>query len=376
MKLPISRSGQASRQASRHSGGQYRTPHSLRQVDQYKMVNFQDPAVVYNELLALMKFWLVVDGIFLWDFITTLDFEWSIIQGRRRYRWTIWIYSLSRMAALANVINNLILFNLNTPFNCQLAETLAFALAYLALSAASFLLVLRIVAIWKRNVIATGIAATIWVNNGAFFIRGISRVRYERVFLGNYCHPLNVQDFKVSMIIAFLTDIFLLIIMLVGLFRLDCHRPGALATGRFLWNQGVIWLLLAIVAGIVPTVSPASFSYMFLLFSLDAKVFACLDLNDPLTMIFLFPWEITMTIAASRMYRGLDDFLSSDVSHVPYKSGRRISDSGTRGTSTMPIPPNGIAVNVHTHSLTSHAIRPSLGSDMDGQPHEKPHESV
>jgi hypothetical protein len=40
-----------------------------------------------------------------------------------------------------------------------------------------------------------------------------------------------------TMIIAFLSDVFLLIIMLVGLFRLDCHRSGALATGRFLWNQ-------------------------------------------------------------------------------------------------------------------------------------------
>ena len=43
--------------------------------------------------------------------------------------------------------------------------------------------------------------------------------------------------------------------------------------------KGVIWLLLATVAGVVPTVSPASFSYISLLFSLDAKVFACLDLN-------------------------------------------------------------------------------------------------
>ena len=26
-----------------------------------------------------------------WEFITTLDFEWSFIQGGRRYRWTIWV---------------------------------------------------------------------------------------------------------------------------------------------------------------------------------------------------------------------------------------------------------------------------------------------
>ncbi|KAF8466572.1 hypothetical protein DFH94DRAFT_857436 [Russula ochroleuca] len=291
----------------------------------------------------------------------TLDFEWSIIQGRRGYRWTIWVYSFSRVAALATLIIDLVLLNLNTVYNCQLFETLALVLAYLALASASFLLMLRIIAIWKRNIVAVGIAASIWVNNGVFFIRGIARIRYTRVFFGNYCTPLNFQDTKVTMIIAFLTDVFLLIIMLVGLFRLDCHRRGAVATGHFLWNQGVIWLLLAILAGVVPT------------------VFACLNLNEVLNTMFFFPWIITMTIAATRMYRGLDDFLSSDAPHVSHEGGRKIPDSATRGTLPMPIPLDGIVVNVHTahsHSLTSQAIRPSLGSDMDRQLQEKPDELV
>ena len=66
-------------------------------------------------------------------------------------------------------------------------------------------------------------------------------------------------------------------------------------------------------------------------------------------------------------------------SHVPYRSGRRIPDSVTRGTSAMLVPLDGIAVNVHTHSLTSQVIRPdSLGnaSAMDKQLEEKSHELV
>ena len=26
-----------------------------------------------------------------WEFVTTLDYEWSVIQGHRPYRWTIWV---------------------------------------------------------------------------------------------------------------------------------------------------------------------------------------------------------------------------------------------------------------------------------------------
>jgi len=28
-----------------------------------------------------------------WEFVTTLDYEWSIIRKRRPYQWTIWVSS-------------------------------------------------------------------------------------------------------------------------------------------------------------------------------------------------------------------------------------------------------------------------------------------
>jgi hypothetical protein len=30
-----------------------------------------------------------------WEFVTTLDFEWSVIRGRRPYLWTIWVCNAS-----------------------------------------------------------------------------------------------------------------------------------------------------------------------------------------------------------------------------------------------------------------------------------------
>ncbi|KAH9988692.1 hypothetical protein BJV77DRAFT_730005 [Russula vinacea] len=318
---------------------------------QLRMVNFHDPTVVAIDNLATSKLWHVVNGLFLWEFFTTLDYEWSFIQGRRRYRWTIWIYSFSRMAALADVITRFVL--LDTQVGCKLSEILALFPTYLAQAAASFLIVIRIVAIWNRNVIVIVIAIIMWAINGVFFIQGFSQLRYKRVFPGGYCTALNIGNAKTTVVASFITDIILLVIMLVGLFRLESHRKGAMATGRFLWNQGVIWLFLATFAGIVPT------------------VFICLNLNEPLSTIFRYPWIITMTIASTRMYRGLDNFLSSDIHfsvHVP-----------TGPTPTMPISFEGIRVDTHTahsHSLTSQEIPHSLDSNMDGQPQEKPREIV
>jgi hypothetical protein len=115
--------------------------------------------------------------------------------------------------------------------------------------------------------------------------------------------------------------------------------------------------------------------------------------------MFHIPWVITLSIAATRMYRRLDDFLSSDMydnrlflyalcslreshcsAHVPPHNGsRRISISGTWDTPAVPIPLDGIRGDVrtaHNHTVTSQAIRHSLGSDMDRQLHDKPHELV
>jgi hypothetical protein len=79
-----------------------------------------------------------------WEFITTLDYEWSVIQGRRPYRWTIWVsivllglmrptaepqtdviplqvHSLTRVATLLAVIVNMIGFDSASPINCQVS---------------------------------------------------------------------------------------------------------------------------------------------------------------------------------------------------------------------------------------------------------------
>ncbi len=96
------------------------------------MVNFHDPVVIAKEQGVcaqyslsksegnwaylpgeVLRFWNLVDGIFMWarlywhfavpmchitqsptpswEFMISLDYEWSVIRGCRPYRWTIWV---------------------------------------------------------------------------------------------------------------------------------------------------------------------------------------------------------------------------------------------------------------------------------------------
>jgi hypothetical protein len=64
----------------------------------------------------------------------------------------------------------------------------------------------------------------------------------------------NPQIANLNTLASLTTDIILLFIMLFGLFGLRFYKSSAFGMGRLLWRQGLIWLLVAFVADIIPTV--------------------------------------------------------------------------------------------------------------------------
>ncbi|KAI0281967.1 hypothetical protein BGY98DRAFT_1094578 [Russula aff. rugulosa BPL654] len=260
------------------------------------MVDYNDPSTVARDFAALVSIWHVVDGIFIWEFFTTLDFEWDVIRGRRPWRWTIWIYSLTRVATLVTLILNMIGFSTTVPINCQLWATLEVVLPSTVFGSASLLIMFRIFAIWNREKIVVIIAMCVWMADVGFLVYGSVMLRSTWSPEKGVCVLLNAETSKPNIISSLVTDVALLLIMLVGLFRL--RREGtAFGAGRILWNQGLIWLSLATVAEVPST------------------VLMCLYLNSPLSYIFQAPSMVTMSIAATRMYRSLVDFSSSDIAY-------------------------------------------------------------
>ncbi|KAI0276823.1 hypothetical protein BC826DRAFT_1114015 [Russula brevipes] len=217
------------------------------------MVNFHDPAVVANDMSAFVKLSHTLIGLYIWEFATTLDYEWSIIWGRRPYRWTIWIYSLTRLATLTTVIDIIVYLNTKaTPHRCQALLTSISVFDNVALAAAELLIVLRIIAIWNKRKVVVAIAIGLWVTNVAFLIHTSLQLRSGNLTLT--CLPRNAEISKLSTISTFVTDIVLLLIMLVGLLRLRVQGVGTFSLGHLLWKQGIIWFLIATLAGALPTI--------------------------------------------------------------------------------------------------------------------------
>ncbi|KAI0277121.1 hypothetical protein BGY98DRAFT_981948 [Russula aff. rugulosa BPL654] len=152
----------------------------------------------------------------------TLDFELDVIRGRRPYRWTIWIYSLTRLSTLMAVILNFVAFDTTTPINCQTLITFQLTFGYLGLVSASLLIIFRIIAIWNKHRLVVGIAI-------------ITRSAWNSVL--QECIVVNTEKNKPSIVVTLITDVVLLLIVLIGLLRLFHDGGGSFALGRLLWKQ-------------------------------------------------------------------------------------------------------------------------------------------
>jgi len=215
-----------------------------------------------------------------------------------------------------SVILNLVGMDATTPINCQLRVSFEFFFCYTSAAAASLMIVLRIIAIWDRNMFAMTTAYSLLGIKVAFFIQSVARTRAKWAPARLACENDNMQS-TLSLIATLVTDISLLLLMLVGLFRIRFRGVGRICLSHLFWRQGVLWLLIA-TAAVVP---PA--------------VFIGLGLDAQSNVVFQHPGLIMMAFAVTRMHRSFVDF-------------------ATRTTNIFSAP-EGLQKNIRTHSETKRA---------------------
>ncbi|KAI0279382.1 hypothetical protein BGY98DRAFT_1096205 [Russula aff. rugulosa BPL654] len=282
--------------------------------------------------LITLKLWHAIGALYIWEFLTTVDYEWKVIRGRLPYRWTIWIYSLARVAALLGVIFYTVIMDITTEIDSLDVS----AVFFLCLSAtmSSLLIVLRTIAIWNQNKVVLVLAISIWVTNIAFHLQNV--ITYRSVWVPAHldCESVKTGPGLLAFYTTIISEMVLFLIVFAGLLVMRCRRGVTFGLTRLIWSQGVIWLILGCAADIPPL------------------VLTSLHLNDPLHAMFEAPGVIIMTIAATRMHRSLVNFASSDViRESPQASGLAFAKS--KQTDTASTIPHQVEIAVHKVGSTS-----------------------
>jgi hypothetical protein len=250
------------------------------------MVDWNNPQTVAAESFALVKLLHVVNGIYIWEYFSTLWFEWQVFTKRRPWKWTMLIYFGTRLTALAGVCTELVGFNLTAQFDCQRWVQSVVITCYPTFALNSLLILLRTIAIWERKAIISIVLTLVWLTNVAFLIHGITLAKSVWLPAENACLIIDSQKAKLNVLVSTVTDLILLLVMIVGVIRLESDS----SIWRMLYRHGMVWILVATIGLVPPT------------------VFLYLNLNEAMNVMFQTPALVIMTICATRLYRSLATF--------------------------------------------------------------------
>ncbi|KAI0291213.1 hypothetical protein B0F90DRAFT_1778553 [Multifurca ochricompacta] len=176
----------------------------------------------HSHTVALIKLDHTLAGIYIWEILFTAGFELDVLKGKRPYRWTIWIYLGTRYTSLLSFI----IFFIDTDgpkLPCKPSVVTYFALPYASWAFATLIIVLRVIAIWNRNIFVSLIAVGSWLGGLGLNLRHLTMLESSYNPILETCIILRTHRGLLNAIGVLVVDVVLLMTMLIGLLRY-AHR--------------------------------------------------------------------------------------------------------------------------------------------------------
>ncbi|KAG6334718.1 hypothetical protein ID866_4378 [Astraeus odoratus] len=209
------------------------------------MVNWQSQAEIQAESVVFSRFIHTLFGVYLWEVVTSLDFDWQFISGKKRFRWPLFFYFAGRYSLLFALIGILISLDVTEPVNCQALYTFNQVFGNAAIGLASVNLSLRTIAVWSQNKFVVCLLVVVMLGQWSFLLHG--------------------------------TDVL-------------CGASGRSKLIKLIFGDGLIYFVIAFLSNLIAT------------------IFMLLNLNAVMSIIANVPAAIACTIAACRVVRRLTNF--------------------------------------------------------------------
>jgi len=295
-------------------------------------------------------------GLYGWEFMLTLDFDWSVISGKKKFRWPLIFYFAGRYLLLFAMIG--ILISLDTPekINCQALYVFNQLAGDSALGLASINLSLRTIAIWSQNKWIIGIIVLLILGHWSLILQGVLLKVIWVPGVGCTIVESNTTVLAATFIYSMGFD---LVVLCLTAYKLAWTRRISGTSGihsklvRMVFSDGLVYFILAFLANLLAT------------------IFMILDLNAVMSVIFNVPAAIASTIMASRVVRRLYNFNLAipEVYRSNERSGGVVFANPPHARARPTREPTAIHVEVDTHRQThslsdvpQYAMKP--GSDF------------
>ncbi|KAH7925422.1 hypothetical protein BV22DRAFT_1033977 [Leucogyrophana mollusca] len=258
------------------------------------MVDWQSPAELERDSQIFIKLMHALLGFYAWEFAISLDFDWAVLTGKKRFRWPLVFYFAGRYLLLFALIGIAIALDTPTEINCQALYAFIQVAGDGAVGLASINLSLRTVAIWSQNKYIIALLVLIILGHWSLILQGVLLTAAWVPGVGCAIIKSNNTVLAATFIYSMCFD---LVVMCLSAYKLAWapRRTGS-ASGtqstlvRMIFADGLIYFFIAFLANLLAT------------------TFMVLSLNAVMGIIFNVPAAIASTIVASRVVRRLTNY--------------------------------------------------------------------
>ncbi|KAH7912384.1 hypothetical protein BJ138DRAFT_1125298 [Hygrophoropsis aurantiaca] len=256
------------------------------------MVNWQSPDELERDSLIFIKLMHALLGFYAWEFAISLDFDWAILTGKKKFRWPLFFYFAGRYLLLFALIGIAIALDTPKEINCQALYSFIQVSGDGAVGLASINLSLRTVAIWSQNKYIIALLCLIVLGHWSLILQGVLLTAAWVPGVGCAIIKSNNTVLAATFIYSMCFD---LIVMCLSAYKLAWAPRRTGATGqstlvRMIFADGLIYFFIAFLANLLAT------------------TFMVMSLNAVMGIIFNVPAAIASTIVASRVVRRLTNY--------------------------------------------------------------------
>ncbi|KAI0049223.1 hypothetical protein FA95DRAFT_1651004 [Auriscalpium vulgare] len=253
------------------------------------MVDWHSPAELARDADAFSKLIHSLLGLYIWEFVTSLDFDIAFITRKRVFRWPLTFYFLGRYCLLAALIGMYTCAQaVSRKINCQGLYTFNQCMGNLAIGLASVNLSLRTMAVWgQRWYIVVPLTAII-LGHWSLLLHGILLTAAWVPEAGCVITSTDSRILSVTFIYSMSLD--LLVLILTGWKLAHPSSSGKSKLVDMIFTDGLVYFIIAFLANLIAT------------------IFMTLNLNAVMSIIANVPAAIASTIVASRVVRRLANF--------------------------------------------------------------------
>ncbi|KAJ3572300.1 hypothetical protein NP233_g3182 [Leucocoprinus birnbaumii] len=260
------------------------------------MVNWSAPEEVQKDGVAFGRFMHALLGLYIWEWFTSLEFDWQYISGKKKFRWPMFFYFLNRYCLLFALIGIAISLNVTSEINCQVLYTYIQVLGNASIGLASINLSLRTMAVWSQNKWLVGFLVLVILGHWSLLLHG---VLLTAVWIPDQGCVITSTQNRILAISFIYSMVFDFTVLCLTAYKLLSPQTGRSRLVELIFGDGLVYFAIAFLANLIAT------------------IFMLLNLNAVMSIIANVPAAIASTIVACRVVRRLNRFTSQGPEVFP-----------------------------------------------------------